>query len=231
MITHIAFDFDGTLLQSNSIKRNAYFGAASLIQCPTSVVEAILKTNHGDRRAVLDEIVQWRKRNGALPSELGPAAWTERLVDTYSRICRAEIIACAEVYGATDTLRKLNAQDYRLFVNSSTPLKHLEDVIEARGMADLFASLYGRPSDKISNLRTIIASEKIDPTNLLCVGDGSDDRSSAVAVGCSFVGVVAGDAPGPRPFRSPPTRQISDLRHLPNEIAKVNADIAIRDRV
>src|SRR2546428_13196342 len=82
----LVFDFDGVLVDSNAVKREAYFEALRPVGAPPSLVEKILSDNrHGDRYVVIREVIRKLPGGGAV----GEAA--ERRVeggaDRYNALC------------------------------------------------------------------------------------------------------------------------------------------------
>jgi len=183
----LVFDFDGVLVDSNAVKREAYFEALRPVGAPPLLVEKILSDNrHGDRYVVIREVI--RKLPGA--GAVGEAAErrVEECADRYNAICEEFTATCREMEGASDMLGRLSAR-YALYVNSATPEGPLRRVVERRGWGAYFRDVLGRPRTKAENLRDIIAREGLQPTEVIMIGDGAVDLDAARACGCAFVGL------------------------------------------
>lgn len=205
MIRHVAFDFDGTLVRSNAIKRDCFYEVSAAMEGAAAVLDRLFAQDfRGDRIAVFRELA---RRIGAAGGE---APDPDALADTYGRLCRRRIAAAPEVPGGRATLERLRAEGVTLFLVSATPQRALEQVVADRGLDRFFARILGGPTDKASHLRQILAACGITANRLALVGDGSDDRVAAVIAGCRFFpvagGTVAETAEG--------ATAMSDLREL-----------------
>ena len=204
----VAFDFDGTLVQSNAIKRQTFFDAAAHVPGAHDVLRDLFASGFdGDRYQVFMEL------SGRLVPERGVGQRLDagELADAYSRICHEKIRRCDEVPGASQALASLKAQGVECFVVSATPERDLKPILADRKLSGYFKAVYGRPGDKPHYLRHILAQEGIAPAELTMVGDGSDDKAAAASVGCTFIAIAnSGNT-------NPPTAEnmIEDLHPLP----------------
>jgi phosphoglycolate phosphatase-like HAD superfamily hydrolase len=207
----VVFDFDGTLVQSNAIKRRAYFEAASALGDIDAIVTAVLAECAGDRGQNLAEIARRAQVAGV---EIDTPV--EALVAAYTRYCEEKISICPEVAGADFALRGLARRGLPLFVNSATPTDPLRVLIERRGWTSHFRGIFGAPQGKIDNLRATATHCGVAPAEILMVGDGEDDRTAARAFGCAFAGVVLDE---PR-FDGEADLVLSDLSGLPDFVVR-----------
>lgn len=217
MIRCVSFDFDGTLVQSNEIKRNAYFVAAARYQCPSEVVSAMVAETEGDRHGVLAALANELGARDLLPAGTSSNEAAQQMVDDYGRHCESEIMRCPDMPGARAALERLSALAIPLYVNSATPDLPLRQIIELRGLDGNFAGVLGGSRSKAENLRTIMRQQHCTGEELVHIGDDEDDRDAAAAAGCRFVGFVAPDAIG-RQFRQAPTMVVSDLSMFPTAV-------------
>jgi len=182
----VVFDFDGTLVESNAIKRGAYFEILAETPGSAPAVEAVLRDNPGtDRYGVLARVHEALSARGA-----GPLPSVEALVAAYSRICEERVAACSPLPGALETLATL-PETHALYLDSATPTDALERVVEKRGWRRFFRGVFGGPASKLDNLRAIAEREGIAAEEMLYVGDGVTDREAAAAFGCRFLGLEA----------------------------------------
>src|SRR4051794_25727739 len=99
MIRCLAFDFDGTLAQSNSVKRNAYYEIAEAFGDLVGVVDDVLAKERGTRHQVIAALVSRLEKLGRLPDLRSPREWVDYLVREYTLHCEKRIAICPEVPG------------------------------------------------------------------------------------------------------------------------------------
>lgn len=91
----IIFDFDGTLVLSNEIKRDAYFEVARKLMGHTDSLEKCISQTNGDRRQVFSNFLNENKYN---------LDKLNLLVDQYTRVVEEKILKLNLVDGVEDLL-------------------------------------------------------------------------------------------------------------------------------
>jgi phosphoglycolate phosphatase-like HAD superfamily hydrolase len=202
----IFFDFDGVLVDSVSLKRDAF--------------ESILVPVAGDR---LGACMDYFMRNGGV-SRLAKLQhiWTnildrpadpsaiDRLAAEFSRRVFTWTCEAGSIPGTEAFLHRY-ADDIDLFVISGTPQAELQAIVEARRMRYFFKGVFGSPANKVEIGRSILAGRGYDPQRVLFIGDATTDRDAARVLGVGFVGV---DGPHLRPYLDGSEQIISDLTDL-----------------
>lgn len=185
----IVFDFDGTLVDSNSIKQDGFYRVVEEDIGGAELMASVLGRVIGDRREIFKVYVEEGQSNAtARSNDVG------KFVDKYNSIVDEAISCAPEMPGASALLDKLFLSGCKLILSSATPLPNLTWVIEKRGWQHYFESVHGAPANKINTLEQLLAASSDSASTLAVVGDGIDDRQSAAAVGCIFfpVGEVRG---------------------------------------
>ncbi len=175
------FDFDGTLVESNDIKRSAFFEVTAGIAGAADILRRLLaKPDVGDRYDIFR----------GLESELGAdRADARRLTDAYGAFCEREILALLETSRVMPSLDGLKGKGYALFIASATPQECLIAILQKTPFARLFDEVGGRPRSKTAILRDICRRHGWSPLEVVMVGDSALDSQAAVEIGCRFIGV------------------------------------------
>jgi phosphoglycolate phosphatase-like HAD superfamily hydrolase len=180
MIRSVVFDFDGTLILSNKIKREGFFAAVSKINDGATYMKVLLNNPEGDRYTIFNRFTD----------VFGGSA--DDLVKRYTDWCEERIMICHEREGASAVIQTLRQSRVSIHLNSATPIDSLRRIVLRRYGTGYFSGVYGGHGNKRENLEEILSKEQLPASLLAMVGDGIDDREAAVAVGCQFVGVGGG---------------------------------------
>lgn len=188
MISTIILDFDGIILESVSVKTDAFRVLFSFV--PEHV----------------EEIVQFHKDNGGmsrfdkfryiykniLKEDLTQEKF-EGLSEKFAAIVFKEVIKVPFVPGAHEFLETYYSK-IPLYVVSATPEKELTLIIHKRVLSHYFKKTFGAPRKKTECIREIVKLTGSPPESMIFVGDAKNDFDSAHAAGVRFIGrVKAGD--------------------------------------
>ena len=204
VVGHVVFDFDGTLVRSNQLKRDCFYETLAEVPGGAAILDDLFASHYrGDRFALFREVVR----------RLGPDCVLEpdELATGYGRLCRQRIGSAPEVPGAGTALSRLAEAGVRMFLISATPQQALDEVVSDRDLAGFFDLVLGAPTGKSAHLGRVIETCGIAAADIVMVGDGHDDQAAAADVGCRFVAVT--DQPN-APLENVGT-SIPDLRELP----------------
>jgi len=185
----IVFDFDGTLIDSNRLKYDAYFELFPKDKLHSQAIERVLATKYEESRfSILKEIL-YELETQAVP--VSPDQELDELAGRYNDLVVSGAKTCLEMPGAEKSLKQLFEQ-YRLYVSSTTPDTPLKEIIEYRGWTGYFVDIFGYPNKKAKTLQRIKKQQGIDSSELIVVGDGESDRKSAKENDCRFIHVDKG---------------------------------------
>ena len=214
MIKCIIFDFDGVMVDSNAVKRSAYFDIFASFNGAQLVVEEVLGNNRdGDRYQIIAAILRKLIDTGSLSLENNTITDLMRFyARQYNGICEEYAATCREMPGVSLSLPQL-ARRYALYVNSATPKEPLRRIIRRRGWEVYFRGVHGRPHTKTENLARILESAKVRSSETVFVGDSQSDYETAIQGDCHFVGLVSDSSE----LESKPNfsiRTLSDLQKI-----------------
>ncbi|MBW2642145.1 MAG: HAD family hydrolase [Deltaproteobacteria bacterium] len=171
----IIFDLDGTLIDSNRLKYDAYFTLFPADDHHDQIIRTVLSEIFEQSRFVILEEILRRldvREKGSLKQEVS------KLAERYSEIVLAGAKTCPEKPGAEEALKRL-APAWGLYVSSTTPDAALKEILRFRKWTGYFRAVFGYPHEKSETLRRIITLEKLTSNQVLVVGDGESDRKSA----------------------------------------------------
>jgi phosphoglycolate phosphatase-like HAD superfamily hydrolase len=215
VVGHVAFDFDGTLVRSNRIKRDCFYQTLADVPGGAAILDGLFADRYrGDRFALFGEVARrlGRGRAAAIPD---PGA----LASHYGKLCRERVAGAPEVPGAEAALTRLSLAGARMYLISATPQQPLEQLVSDRGLTRFFDLVLGAPTAKPAHLRRVIVEHGIEAADIVLVGDGHDDQAAAAEIGCRFIAVT--DQPTV-PFGDVET-SIPDLRGLSEVLGLANA--------
>jgi phosphoglycolate phosphatase-like HAD superfamily hydrolase len=222
MIKCVVFDFDGTLVDSNAIKREAFFAIARPWDASGEVVaEVFERWPAADRYEKTQKIAEALISRKLLPEDSSLAEWASRLANDYTTQCESAIACCPEMPGATETLNELSEEGLLLFVNSATPVEPLRKILELRNWVCFFQGAYGAEAAKADNLGQVAARTGAKPHEIVHVGDQPDDLHATEQFGCHFVAMADGDT---RPVAKASTLVVQQLSELSDLLTKLDRE-------
>lgn len=185
MIRAIILDFDGVILESVSVKTDAFRTMFSVFP------------EHVDR------IVQFHLDNGGmsrfdkfrniytniLHRDLSESDFN-RLSSRFSDLVEVAVATAPFVDGAPEFLEKMSRR-CNLFIVSATPEEELVRIVNTRGIANFFSKVSGAPVKKTDNIRRILNENRIPTYNTVFIGDAVNDWDAAQKTGVRFIGRVA----------------------------------------
>lgn len=174
----VCFDFDGTILDSNSIKAREVQRLGEKLPGSNQMIRQLqAKQPPLDRREIIEQI--------GVTYNLSEHQKQQMISDLSARLHKA-VVKCKFMPGAEACIRSLREQSIPIYLNSATPEDKLQKIVEDLNLTKTFSLVLGRPANKEQNIRTVLAHAEVAAENLLMVGDGADDQQSAHTIGCNF---------------------------------------------
>jgi len=222
MLKCVVFDFDGTLVDSNDIKRETFFAVAHPWDSAGEVVAEVFKRwPAADRYKKTYKIAEGLISKGLLSKDSSVQEWASRLANEYTEQCENSIGSCAEIAGATQVLNELSEKGFLLFVNSATPVEPLRKLLKLRNWAHFFQSVYGAEACKADNLKQIASKTGVNQNEIVHVGDQADDLLATQQFGCHFVAMADGNT---RPVAKTSPLVVQKLSELPGLLIKLDQE-------
>lgn len=213
MIRCVVFDFDGTLVDSNLIKRQTFLAIASRYG-KELLMKEILETKPSNRYEIFNMFVSAISNH-----QLDMSRCAEQLANDYTQYCESAIASCAEMKGASSMLDDLKHEGLMLGLNSATPTDALMAIIARRGWGNYFSQILGSPASKVENLARIVNEFRLKHEEVVMVGDRFADQNSAAEFGCHFIGLICADSD----FPLPPPHSVNNLAQLYSKIKRLQA--------
>ena len=217
----IVFDFDGVLLDTPIVKRNAYYDIFAALGHTKPVVDEVLSNNKkGDRFQVIGRIISMLIKDGVLKPETQTGKLVQRYANEYNEICEEYAKSCHEIPGVSEILPLLYER-FSLYINSATPEEPLQRIVKSRGWNVFFRGILGSPRSKVENLRLTFLLENLAGNNILFVGDEQGDMDAAVECKCFFASMINDTSQ----FETKPLYTLSDLSEIPALIIRLESGI------
>lgn len=183
----VALDFDGTILDSNSLKAECF----GQIFAPFGQTSAQYATTYHFRHLSQPR----RSKISSIAQELGLILndrELEELSQLFGDLVLDQILECSLVPGVSDFLEWAKDK-WPLYVCSATPHGELKQILRSIGLEGYFTGVFGHPTSKEEALDQIATSLGCSSNQVLMIGDSDADREAAINVGAGFH--LVGDEP------------------------------------
>lgn len=209
MIKCVFFDFDGTLIDSNNIKRKTFYDVTQNFEGADKILDKILSSaDAGDRNDIFNFLTE------ELNLKKNIQIHAEDLINSYTKKCEHRISNAQEIKGAHKALIELKNKGLMLVISSATPQRTLNRIIELIGWSGLFYQVMGSPNSKLEHVKKVLFENNFSNEEVIYVGDSEIDRQTAFNSGCKFIGIGKDLSR----FKSKPKIFLNNLDNLLKEI-------------
>lgn len=183
MLSCIVFDCDGVLLESVDAKTRAFHKLAEPFGPEAQDRLALYHHLHGgvSRYEKIKWLYEQCAGRACTPEEL------QRDADRFAELAVDQVLSAPFVPGALEVLEHWHGK-VPMLVCSGTPQGELGMILEKRGLAKYFEGWRGAPPAKEILLQEIVRDMKMDPAEVVMVGDADTDLRAAEAAETLFYG-------------------------------------------
>jgi len=214
LIKAIIFDFDGVLVESVDVKTEAF--AQMFKDKGQEIVSKVVEYHLAHGGVSRFEKFKYFYKN-FLKEELSEVKLKD-LCDKFSDIVVNRVVSAPWVKGAKEFLENYKDK-YDFFIASGTPENEIREIVKQRQISSFFRAVYGSPETKDQITARILSNYKLNPIEVLFVGDAPSDLKAARTHGIRFIARV--NSCGYNPFNDVDFPIIHDLEKLADVISKL----------
>ena len=177
-------DCDGIIFNSNQLKTQAYANTLSALGYDEEQVAQFVQLHLHDV-----SVSRFHKFTHFFRDLLKDPEYetkTNKALELYSDSCLKLYETLTPEPGALAFVAKSPTSPDKTYVISGGAQTELNDVFQHHNILDKFNQICGSPTTKIEHLSKILKDTKIDPNDVLFIGDGWTDFKTSKALGCHF---------------------------------------------
>jgi phosphoglycolate phosphatase-like HAD superfamily hydrolase len=184
----LIFDFDGVICDSVHVKTDAF---VELYRDYSFAVQNEVKKYHLQNGGIsrFEKIKYFQSELLGLPAS---EESVKVIADRFAGLVKEKVIVSPFINGAKEFLEK-HANDCLQFICTGTPEFEIIEIIERRGLTNLFESLYGSPKTKTEIIHKILNDTRCTPDECIFLGDAMTDYKAAIACNIPFIGIMNND--------------------------------------
>ncbi len=175
------FDCDGVLLNSNSVKTDAFYEVA----LPFGKGYAEKLVAYHRQYGGISRFVKFRYFFEHILGREDFKHELEESIEQYGQVVRSKLLHCAETEGVSSFLEKTSDAGCN-FVVSGGMQEELRHVFSHRGLTGYFEGIYGSPDSKPEILSRLLSKGSV-PSPAVFIGDSKYDYECANELDLDFI--------------------------------------------
>ena len=182
MIASVLLDFDGVVVDSIGIKKEAFL---YLFRAYPEGIRRRIEQLHIDNPG----LTRYKKFEIIYKVFLGKAiteGQMKKLGEDFSRFCLEKIIKVPYIQGAYEFISRQSSV-YDLYIVSAVPEAELNEIVKRRKIDHFFKGVFGAPAKKADICRSILNQGGYSPAEVVFVGDALSDFEAAHECGLHFI--------------------------------------------
>jgi len=182
MVNAIIFDFDGVVLESLNVKKNAF---KRLYEPYGSDISKRVVEHHLENGGVsrFDKIKIYHK---IFLGEDIDEKKIQKIAQKFSEMVVNEIMKVPFVDGAKQFIED-NYKRYLMFISSATPTNELNFICKQRKIAKYFQGIFGSPDSKSKHISFIMGNWSLNNREIVFIGDSPSDLNAAKTHNLAFI--------------------------------------------
>ena len=187
LIKIIVFDFDGTLVDSNKIKKDTFYNIfPPKYRC--LINDTLNRVPETFTRLEIIKMIylEIEKIYGIKHSNIELVL----ALNKYSKITNNKVSVCNEIKKAQSILKFLKQNGIKIYLSSNTPVENLVTIVKNRKWLNYFDDIFGKPNCKEQTVKNIIKNSSINSQQVLIVGDGKSDESCSIINNTQFYKII-----------------------------------------
>jgi HAD superfamily hydrolase (TIGR01549 family) len=183
-IATIIWDFDGVIVESNSIREKGF-------------IEVLSDFNSED----VNLLLEFHRKNGGLSRYVKFRYFFEEILkisiedqaikgyaERFSEIMKQFMTNKDILIKETVTFIQRNHRLYKFHIASGSDQRELRYLCGQLGIAQYFYSIHGSPQPKKDIVKELLSANSYDPSTTLLIGDAINDYEASKANGIAFMG-------------------------------------------
>lgn len=177
------FDFDGVVVDSVSIKTDAF--AELYKPFGEEVISKVV--SHHVSHGGMSRFEKFRYYHENFLNKKISESEVIELAQNFSALVVSKVLNAPFINGILEFLKLLKKENKEIFVISATPEDEIKRIIEKRRLDRYFDDIKGSPASKKENLKYLIENHRIEVSESIYFGDSEQDLDAASSLEIDFI--------------------------------------------